>query len=591
MARAADRDRARAVGAHAEGHAAGVAVHHVDRLDRDAQARRHDLREGGLVALAMAVRAGEHGHAAGRMDANLAALEQARARAERARDVRRRDAAGLDVARVADAAQLAGRLAGRLALAVALDLGQLARLVHAGMEVAGVVLQRHRRLVREGGDEVALADLVLAQVHLPGAARDQPLEQVGGLGPAGAAVGIDRCRVGEPGIDLDVDLRRGVLAREQGGVEDGRHRGREGRQVGAEVGIGVDPHREELALTVHRHLGMAHVVAAVRVRQEAFRALGRPLDVAVELLGGPGQAHVLGVEEDLRAEATTHVGRDHAHLVLGQAQHEGRHQQPLDVRVLVRDVERVVVGAAAVAADGHARLDRVGDQPVVDQIELRDVRGAREGGIDRRLVAQRPLVALVVGRLVVDRDAAGLLRRVGHADQCGQHLVLDHHGLGGVLRLLDRLGHHHRDMVADIAHLVDREDRVHRLLHRRAVGVVDQPAAGQPAHLALDVLAAEDADHARHRERVGDVDRDDARMRVRGADEHRVRLVRQRDVVGVVARTGQEPVVFLAPQRVADVRQVREVGGTHVALLRPRPWPGPEPACPRPWPRRPSARP
>ena len=105
--RAADRERARAVGAHAEQHAAGVAVHDVDVLDRNAEARRDDLRERRLVALAVAVRAGEHRHAAGRMHAHLAGLEQARARAERARDVRRRDAAGLDVGRVAEAAQLA----------------------------------------------------------------------------------------------------------------------------------------------------------------------------------------------------------------------------------------------------------------------------------------------------------------------------------------------------------------------------------------------------------------------------------------------------------------------------------------------------
>jgi hypothetical protein len=40
-------------------------------------------------------------------------------------------------------------------------------------------------------------------------------------------------------------------------------------------------------------------------------------------------------------------------------------------------------------------------------------------------------------------------------------------------------------------------------------------------------------------------------------------LVGQRDVVGVVARAGQEAVVFLAPQGLADMGQVREVGSTH----------------------------
>jgi hypothetical protein len=43
-------------------------------------------------------RAGEDRHLAGRVHAHLAAFEQAGARAQRAGDVARRDAAGLDVA-------------------------------------------------------------------------------------------------------------------------------------------------------------------------------------------------------------------------------------------------------------------------------------------------------------------------------------------------------------------------------------------------------------------------------------------------------------------------------------------------------------
>jgi hypothetical protein len=154
----------------------------------------------------------------------------------------------------------------------------------------------------------------------------------------------------------------------------------------------------------------------MRVGQEGLAALGRPLDGAVELWP-PRWRHVLGVQEDLGAEAAAHVGRDHAHLVLGQAQHEGRHQQPLDVRVLVGHVQRVLVRGAVVAGVGGARLHRVGDQAVVDQVQLGDVRGAGEGGVHRGLVAQRPLVAVVVGRLVVQRRALGGGAHVDHRRQ------------------------------------------------------------------------------------------------------------------------------------------------------------------------------
>ena len=104
---AAHGDRARAVGAHAEQDLRGIAVHDRHVVDRQAEPVGDHLRERGLVPLAVRMRAGEHGDRAGRMHADLARLEQAGARAERAGDVGRRDAARFDVGGIADAAQLA----------------------------------------------------------------------------------------------------------------------------------------------------------------------------------------------------------------------------------------------------------------------------------------------------------------------------------------------------------------------------------------------------------------------------------------------------------------------------------------------------
>ena len=197
----------------------------------------------------------------------------------------------------------------------------------------------------------------------------------------------------------------------------------------------LDAHREELAVLVERELGVRHVIAAVRVGQERFAALARPLDRAVDALARPDDRGLFGVQEDLRAEAAADVGRDHAHLVLRQSQHERRHQQALDVRVLARHVERVAVVGAGVRRDRGARLDRVGNEAVVDDVDLRDVRGLRERRVDRRLVAERPRVALVAGRLVVDLRRAGL-QRIGRVDDRRQHFVVDFDQLGGVLRLV-----------------------------------------------------------------------------------------------------------------------------------------------------------
>ena len=84
--RAADHQRARAIGAHAELHLVGVAKDDIDVLERHAEFLANDLREGGLVALAVTVRANEHGHLAGRMHAHGRAFVEAAARAEAAGD-------------------------------------------------------------------------------------------------------------------------------------------------------------------------------------------------------------------------------------------------------------------------------------------------------------------------------------------------------------------------------------------------------------------------------------------------------------------------------------------------------------------------
>ena len=322
-------------------------------------------------------------------------------------------------------------------------------------------------------------------------------------------------------------------------------------------------------MTVHGHLGVAHVVTAVRVREERLAAVGHPLDVAIELLGRPGQAHVLGIQEDFGAAAAAHVRRDHAHLVLGQAQHEGRHEQPFHMRVLVAHVQRVLVARSVVAADGRARLHGVGDEAVVDQVELGHVRGVGKGRVHRALVANGPLVAVVVGRDVVQCGASHAAGRgIGHADHGGQHVVVHLHQLGRVARLLLREGHHHGHMVAHVADLALRQDGVRRLLHGLAIGTGDQPAAGQAVDVVGRHISA--GEHPQHAGRgLGGIHMDavDLGVGVRRAHEHRMALRGQHHVVRVLARASQKAVVLLALERFADVRQLGKIGCTHGCLL------------------------
>ena len=81
------------------------------------------------------------------------------------------------------------------------------------------------------------------------------------------------------------------------------------------------------------------------------------------------------------------------------------------MRVLAGRVERVLAGRAVEIADRGARLHGVGNEAVVDEVELGDMRRLGEGGIDRRLVADMPVVAEIAGRLGQTCGAPGLQRR------------------------------------------------------------------------------------------------------------------------------------------------------------------------------------
>jgi hypothetical protein len=146
------------------------------------------------------------------------------------------------------------------------------------------------------------------------------------------------------------------------------------------------------------------------------------------------------------------------------------------------------------------------------------------------------------------------LASIARAHHRRQLFVVDLHQLRGVARLLVALRDDDGDVVADVAHLALRKTGMRRLLHRLAVDVRDQPAAGQAVDLGRSqIVAREDRDDAGRLERLVLPDRFDLGVRVRRAHEARVGLVGHRHVVGVVAGPGEKAVVLFALDRSANV--------------------------------------
>ena len=239
------------------------------------------------------------------------------------------------------------------------------------------------------------------------------------------------------------------------------------------------------------------------VGQEGLGTVAGPLHRASHLLGGPQRHHLLGIDEDLRAETATDIGCHHPQLVLGRDVVERRQHQPGDMRILRRRVERIMLLGFVIFRDRRARLHRVRHQAVVGDVERDHVGRGFERGFGCGFVADGPIVDHVAGGLRVKLRRAWL-DRGADIGRRRKLLIFDDDGFRRVLGLVLGLGDHHRDRLPDKAHRVRRHRRPRAHLHRGAVLGGDRPAADQIADLVVDdLLAGQHADHARHFHRRG----------------------------------------------------------------------------------------
>ena len=215
-------------------------------------------------------------------------------------------------------------------------------------------------------------------------------------GRAGAAVGVDGDGVGEDADDVGVDGLEAVDAGEDLGAGAGRDEGGVVAEIGAHPSDVAGAHGEEGAVLVEGELALGDVVAAVGVGEEGLAALAGPLHGAAELAGGVADHGVLGVEEELHAEAAADVGGDDADAVEGRLEDDGG-QHLLDApAALGVGGQRPLGGGRVVGGGGGAGLHAVDDDAVVHDRQAGDVRGLGEEGVDAGLVAGFPVEADVL---------------------------------------------------------------------------------------------------------------------------------------------------------------------------------------------------
>ena len=251
----------------------------------------------------------------------VAGLPAAGRVADRAEDARRCEAAHLVVGRESDADLLrVAALASRFL--VGLDLVEIEpfeQLVERGVVVAAVDRQARGEGGRELGDEVPAPQLDPVDPELLREQVHRPLEHVGRLGPAGAAIGIGRGRVREHARERDAVVRDRVRACVDPRTEQ-RDAGRDELEVGPHRGRHVRPDRGDLAVLRRGELERGDEVPAVNRGEGVLRALLDPLHRRAEPARERDGQELLRVDVELRAEAAADVGCDHAQLRLGHAE-------------------------------------------------------------------------------------------------------------------------------------------------------------------------------------------------------------------------------------------------------------------------------
>ena len=162
----------------------------------------------------------------------------------------------------------------------------------------------------------------------------------------------------------------------------------------------------------------------------------------------------------------------------------------------------------------------------------------REHRISRGLVAGGPVEDMVAGPAgkIVPYQRRIRLERGPGVDERRQRLVLDRDQLERVARRVTVPGDHECDLLALEPHLVGREHGLHVPRQRRHPG---QAALGQ-------VRAGEHCLDLRVGQSRGGIDRDNARVRQRAAQDRAVQHPRQADVVDKRALAPHEPRVFLS---------------------------------------------
>ena len=305
---------------------------------------------------------------------------------------------------------------------------------------------------------------------------------------------------------------------------------------------------EDAAVVAEPDRDVVDLAALLGGADEVLAPVLGPLDRHAQPVGGEGDEDLLGIELDhLDAEAAADVGGDDLHLL--EAEVEQQAEAGADTGRGLRRVVHQQPALVVEAGDDRAGLERHRSAALDVEVPAEHVVRRGQSGVDVAVLLG-DAAHHVVGPVAVHQRRV----RLGGAREVGddrQRLVLDADGAGGVLGDVAVLGHDHGDDLADVADLVLGERVLRAGGDDRLVRDDQRQRVREPA---LEVLVGVDGVDAFDGERAGDVDVDDAGVRVVRAHEGGVGGM-GREVVGVAAVAGEQTPVLAALDALAEAHR------------------------------------
>src|ERR1700738_4706123 len=279
----------------------------------------------------------------------------------------------------------------------------------------------------------------------------QALDEIDVFEPADPAIDIDRHGVRHIALEVEMSRRNRVGSDQHpDDVANGRCRLTRANMC-AHVAAPAHAQSDDFAIAVECHRALGHMIARLGVTDEGFGAIGAPAYRATEFVGRIGARDVFGIGGRTRAEPATDVACRDPDTPTWRVERMGEAYRLL-MHALRSDMDQKPLTRLIIASDAAARLHVVDDDPVVDNLDLDDLRGARKRVVGRPLIARFDGEQLVAPNLIPYDWRAGLFR-VFDPDYRPQRIVIDLH----------RLGSFARAPLGGRAHARDRLDHATRL--------------------------------------------------------------------------------------------------------------------------------